>query len=494
MKIDKRTVFEIHRLKNLGWSHRKISKTLGISRDSVARYALNPERTAAKRSARGGKLDGFRELIAELLDQDPDISATVVCQHLVERGFDGQVTIVRDELRRMRGTRRKRTAYSRFESPPGQQMQVDWGHFGTIDYDGTRRKLYALVVIEAYSRMLFVRFTHSQNQAAFHQSLAEAFVWFGGSPQELVVDNMATAVVERMGSLVRFNENFLDFLRVFRTVPRACTPGAPYEKGKVEAGVKYVRRSFMPLRSFSDLDDVQRQVVHWLKNVANVRVHQTTGQVPAERFAGLRLSELPDPLPDCRHCLTVLVHKDFAVRFDGNTYTVPPWAIARKVTLKADQDTVSVYLRDKRIAVHQRCWERKKRIQTPAHTEQVRKLRKKMWHDRQVAVLASLGPVVVDYLHRLFDTDQPIKKQVARLLWLNDRYGSQALTHAIERALAYNALGAGYIENILQRESRPKTSHQPVKLKDESLNRIRLSQPCLAEYDAHVLKGKDHDD
>ena len=157
-------------------------------------------------------------------------------------------------------------------------MQVDWGHFGSLPYGDTRRKLYALVVIESFSRMLFVRFTHSQNQATLHQCLLAAFRFFGGSPDELVVDNMATAVIERLGSVVRFNAAFLAFLRPFGITPLACNPGAPYEKGKVEAGVKFVRKNFWPLRSFTDLNDVNRQVVHWLDTVANVRIHQSTGK------------------------------------------------------------------------------------------------------------------------------------------------------------------------------------------------------------------------
>ena len=297
--IDKRTIFEIHRLKHLGWSNRKIARHLRIDRQSVKKYALDPVQLPI-RFPRTGKLDPFRALITELLDQDPTASAPVVLQHLKKEGFEGQITIVRDYLLKLRGKRKRRTAYIRFESPPGKQMQIDWGHFGSLEYDGTRRKLYALVAIEAFSRMLYVRFTHSQKQPVLHGCLLEAFTWFGGSPKELVVDNMATAVVERLGSVVRFNDAFLDFCRHFNIVPVACNPGAPFEKGKVESSVKYLRRNFWPLRSFTDLDDVQRQVVHWLNTVANVRTHQTTGQRPVDRFEKTRLQALPaSPYMNC---------------------------------------------------------------------------------------------------------------------------------------------------------------------------------------------------
>jgi transposase len=484
--IGERTIFEIHRLKHLGWSDRKIARALRIDRASVKKYLKTP--TAVKKQVvKGSKLAPYRDLIGQLLDQDPSVSAPVVLQKLTAGGFDGRITIVRDYLRQVRGSQKKRKAYARFESPPGIQMQVDWGHFGSLPYGDTRRKLYALVVIEAFSRMLFVRFTHSQNQAALHQCLLAAFSFFGGSPVELVVDNMATAVVERLGAVVRFNAAFLAFLLPFSTTPVACNPGAPYEKGKVESGVKYLRRNFWPLRSFTDLNEVNRQAAHWLDTVANVRIHQGTGKRPIDRFEQVKLRALPALLPDCRQTVSALVHKDFAVRFDANTYSAPPWAIGKQVTLKADGASVSLYLGEKRICVHPRSWQRKQRIETPTHRQQVKKLRKRLWHNQQVAAFISLGPVAVDYLEALGDAGQTIKKQVKRLLVIRDRYGSAALIRALEHALAAKAWGADYVENIVHQHSAPKNEHPPVKLKDESLNRIRLQQPSLADYDAHIL-------
>jgi transposase len=485
--IDKRTIFEIHRLKHLGWSERKIARHLSIDRGSVKKYIRSPE-AIQRRPNRTSKLDPYQDRIKALLDEDPTVSAPVVLQRL--EGFTGKITIVRDYLRQLRGKRKQRIAYTRFESNPGEQMQVDWGHFGSLEYGNTRRKLYALVVIEAFSRMLYVRFTHSQKQYSLHSCLIEAFTWFGGCPKQLVVDNMATAVVERLGSVVRFNDTFLDFLCRFAVQPIACTPGSPYEKGKVESGVKYLRRNFIPLRSFTDLDDVQGQALDWLNSVANVRIHQTTGQRPVDRFEKVTLRSLPQRLPDTRQTQSLLVHKDFAIRFDGNTYTAPPWTIGKSVIVKADAAFVSLYLNDKRIAVHPRCWERKQRIETPSHRQQVKRLRKKLWHDRQVAALMSLGTVAVDYLNGLLDAGQPIRKQVKRLLVLKDKYGADALVYALTKSMAHKALGADYVENIVHQEMAPKNDQPPVRLKNEQLNRIRLNQPSLAEYDAHALKGE----
>jgi transposase/ribosomal protein L20 len=492
--IDKSTLLEIIRLTILGWSDRKIARHLRIDRGTVKKYRQNPDQRFKKPPPRNSKLDPYLDLIDQWLDQDPEVKATVVLQRLHQKGFAGQITIVRDLLRKLRGPQKKRQAYIRFESDPGQQMQIDWGHFGSLPYGNTKRKLYALAVIEAHSRMLYVEFTHSQKQHSLHQCLLNAFLFFSGTAQQIVVDNMLTAVIERQGSIVRFNDAFLDFLRIFKITPIACNPGAPHEKGKVEAAIKYIRHNFWPLRSFNDLSDVQRQVRQWLDTVANVRVHHSTGQRPLDRFEADKLNQLPDHMPDCREVCHLKVHKDFAIRFDGNTYTTPPWTIGKKLTVKADTHTVTVYHQGKKVAVHHRCWQRHCRIESDTHQQQVKRLKKRLWHDRQICAFASLGIDARTYLDGMLDANVPIKKNITKILSLKNEYGSAAIIAAIQKALRFNAYGADYIENILYQEMTPQKYHPPVKLKNVDLNRIVLTEPCLADYDAHVLKRRKKDD
>ena len=261
--IDMRMVFEIHRLKDMGMSNREIAQAAGCSRKTVSKYISNPELKPSKRKARTLKLAPYHDYIREIINKYPKLKAPVVLRQIQEKGFDGEISILRDFLRKIRGQSLTRQAYSRFESEPGQQMQVDWGHFGTISYGKTKRKLYGLAVIESHSRMLYVSFTHSQKQEALHQALFDAFKYFGGSPGELVVDNMITAVTERTGSLVRFNDNFLEFLLPFGIKPVACNIRSPHEKGKIERSIHYIRHNFLPLREFSNLPELQSQAMGW---------------------------------------------------------------------------------------------------------------------------------------------------------------------------------------------------------------------------------------
>lgn len=491
--LDRTAVFEIHRLKSQGYSARGIARKLKISREAVAKYLDNPDPVITKRK-KPSKLAPYYDRIDELLKEDPWAKAPVILQRISSVGFAGEISILRDYLREKRGQANYRQAFIRFESEPGQQMQIDWGHFGSLIYGQTKRKLYALAVVESYSRMFYVEFTHSQKQGVLHQCLLNAFKFFGGTPAEIVVDNMLTAVIERQGSVIRYNDAFLDFLRPFVIVPKACNVCAPHEKGKIEKVIQYLRRNFWPLRHFASLEDVQVQANQWLSEVANLRVHQTTGQRPTERFRDVRLRPLPEFLPDCRETEQLKVYKDFALRFDGNFYTAPPWTIGKRLTLKADPQLVTIYHKQKVVAVHDRSWERKKRIELPRHKEMVKKLQKKLWQDRRIAAFASLGEIARDYLNALSGANQPIKKNIERLLRLKDRYGTAALLAGIAKALHYKAYGAEYIENILYQEMTPKNFHPPVKLKKEALNNIRLEEPCLSDYDSLILQRRKEDD
>jgi len=123
--LDKRTIFEIHRLHNEGWPKRKIARQLRVARKTIRKYLENPERSLTRNKARVSKLEPYRELIDQLLQKDPFVRAPVILQRITAQGFDGEITILRNYLREKRGRQKKRQAFIRFESPPGDQMQID---------------------------------------------------------------------------------------------------------------------------------------------------------------------------------------------------------------------------------------------------------------------------------------------------------------------------------------------------------------------------------
>jgi hypothetical protein len=300
---------------------------------------------------------------------------------------------------------------------------------------------------------------------------------------------MLTAVLERQGPLVRFNEHFLEFLRPLQITPLACNVAQPQAKGKGEKGaIHYIRHHFWPLRTFRDLTERQAQANHWRDQVANVRIHNTTGQRPSERFAPQAMRAFPELFPDGRDTSQATVHTAFSIRFDGTPSTVPPWLIGKTSTVQADHHHLTCYVKEKTVAPHLRCGQRKQRIALPQHREAAQKHHRRHWYSHEVAAFLSLGEIAKRSLEHLATTNQPLKKSIKRLLALKDDYGVQALLAAMQRATLHQAFGAHYIENILYQEMTPQRQHPPVRLKQPHLNHIQLEEPALAEYDAFVLK------
>jgi hypothetical protein len=268
---------------------------------------------------------------------------------------------------------------------------------------------------------------------------------------------------------------------------------APHEKGKVEKGaIHYIRHNFFPLRSFKDLDDVQSQAIRWRDTVANARVHTTTGEKPSLRFKPEAMIPLPETLPDCRDTEVAKVHTDFSIRFDANTYTVPPSLIGKELVVKADRETVTIYCKDKAVAVHKRSWLRRHRSESPRHLEAAGAHRCEHWLSGEAAYLLSLGEEVKVYMEHLAALHLPLKKNLDGMIALRDEYGAQALVGAVREAAGRNAYGADYIRNILYQRMRPCRLHPPVKLDRDALNRIRLDEPSLADFDAFVVKRRKH--
>jgi transposase len=487
--IDKRLLFDIHRLNDMGHSARKIAALLGIGRKTVGKYLDHPD-IQKMSCTRTSKLDPFKEKIDVLLKDDPDLSGEIVRQQIQKSGYTGAKSILYDYLKAVRPNKMPR-AFIHFETEAGQQFQIDWGDLGCLSYGAIRRKLYCMAILECHSRMLYLELTHSQCQACVHQCLVNAFRFFGGTPKEIVTDNMLTAVLDRDGPLIRYNEAFLDFLRPFHILPRPCHVRQPQEKGKVErGGIGYIKQNFWPLRNAQNLDDLQQQANQWRDEIANVRIHGTTGERPSVRFNPQALRPLPEHLPDCRQIASLKVHKDFCVAFDANTYSAPPWLIAKQVILKADNHNIELYYRDKRVAFHKRSWLKHQRIELESHRMEALKNRQPYRVSEEAAILMTMGEPVKHYLEKLIQNHGNIRNIAQKLIRLEKDFGLPAFTAAIEHATAHNAYGIDYIENILNRQ--PIISQPPVKLKQDRLNHIYLPEPMLADYDTFVLKRKNH--
>jgi transposase len=498
------TTEQINDLHRLYWSERwpirKIERHLRMGWHTIRKYLDAPAQGPAARP-RASILDPFKATIAEWLEKDATVSAAVIEQRLRPLGYNGGHTILRGYLKQIRPKAQPNRAFIRMEPTPGELFEVDWGHFGALNYSGDQRKLYAFALVEAHSRMLYLEFTHSQSFETFVRCHQHAFAALGGIGREIAYDNLATAVAEHDGRLVHFLPRFLAFAREYGFYPRACNPAAGWEKGKVERAIGYVRQSFWPLREFTDLADVNRQARQWLSEVANQRQHRETRQRPVNRFQPAALKPLPVIPYDHRDQAEALVHKDLRVNFDGNRYCVPHRYVGRRLIVKADSSSVAFYDRVNEIVSYPRSWRRGQTFGAERFETELAEMRpaarKSRAQQRLFQFLDGLcSPVLLEaYLRDMADTNRALSRQLTELLELIRQYGPEAVAGAIEKAAAARAFGAGYIANILRQQQSPRRPQPPLVLRDPRLNELATDPLSLLEYDAFILTpGKEPDD
>jgi transposase len=496
------TTDQINELHRLYWSEhwpiRKIERQLNIGWRTIRKYLAAPAQDPLRRD-RPSKLDPFKGNITEWLEKDPRVTAAVIEQKLRSLGYQGGHSIIREYVRNARPEPPKR-AFVRMEPLAGERFEVDWGHFGALNYSGDSRKLYAFALVDAHSRMLYVEFTHSQSFGTFARCHTHAFDVLGGVAREIAYDNLATAVVEHDGRLIRFLPRFLGFARDHSFFPHACNPASGWEKGKIERAIGYIRQNFWPLREFTDLHDVNRQVRQWLSEVANQRLHRETRERPLERFKPEALRPLPVIPYDYRDSSEALVHKDLRLPFDGNRYCVPHRYVGRRLTIKADSSSVTIYDRFQEVVSYARSWRRGQTFGAARFekllAEQRPAARRSQAQQRLLDSLDNLcsRSVLEAYLRDMADTDRSLSRQISELLELIRQYGPQDVAVAIEKASAARAFGADYVTNILRQQPSPRRPQPPLRLRDPLLNQLVTDPLSLLEYDAFILESEKESD
>ena len=278
-----------------GVSIKEIARTLGISRNTVRATLRRDGPPEYRRRPLPSKLDPYKDYLLERLNDFPELSAKRLFEEVRAQGYSGGISILKDFTRPHR-VPRKRTIV-RFETPPGEQAQCDYAELGTHEVRGVPTKIYAFTMLLGFSRYLYVEFQTSCASEAFLSAHARAFAYFSGMPRRVLYDNAKIIALEHSRTVVTFNEALLDFAGRFGFRPQLCRPYRPQTKGKVERTIGYVKDAFLVGRVFTDIDDMNARVLSWLENEANMRVHATTGAVPAKRLPLEGLTPLAEAMP-----------------------------------------------------------------------------------------------------------------------------------------------------------------------------------------------------
>jgi len=347
------------RLRAAGLGIKTIARKMGCSRNTVRRYLRGGGWVAYKRPQRQRTLRGLEPWLAERLQQHRG-NADVVRQDLErEHGVSVSLrTVERAVAPFRRELHAAEVATLRFETAPGQQLQIDFGE-STVSIAGERVRVHLFVATLGFSRRPYVAVFEHERQSAWLGGIEGAFYYFGGRPRELLLDNARALVSfhDAQTREVRFNERFHAFCRHWDVLPKACAPYRARTKGKDERGVGYVKRNAIAGHAFDSLAALEAHLAWWMREVADARVHGTTGEAPIVRFrkkeaAALRPLEGRTPFQPIRECIR-RVHVDACVELETNRYSVPWRLIGESVTVLVNEQ-VRILHAGREVAMHTR--------------------------------------------------------------------------------------------------------------------------------------------
>lgn len=474
-----------------GWKIETVARRFSVHH-SVVRRAIRhdaPVPGPAGMVRRASALDDFKPYLVKRLLDLPLLTAVRLHVELVERGCKVGLAQVQRYVAQVRPPR-PRKVYLRVEFEPGEQAQVDWGHFGHMRVGQTQRKLSVFSMVMSWSRVLFIDFSFDERMETFCRMHRRALEFMGGVPKRIVYDNLKSVVIDRVGSTIKWNSRFLAFCGHYLFETLAAPVRRPEFKGRVEDSIKYIRSSFFYGRSFTSLADLRAQAADWCRKTANQRIHGTTRERPAERLLveQPRLRALPAHPFDTDIVIPLVVTKEARVRFDANTYSVPPEYVGHTVHFRADDETVRIItVTGAEIARHPRCWDRHRHTEDPAHIEKLLAQRKAARTPKARERLLAICPSARAYLHELARRKIHLSHEVQKLLRLVDTYGEADVGAAIARAVAERSYGARFVRALCDQARFARglaEPPEPIVTGNSAADDISVTPHAMESYDA----------
>ena len=465
-------------------SVRQISDKLELDHKTVTKWLHTDGCTRQERKASGGVLDEYKDVIKSLLERYDDFSSVQLYQRIKDAGYTGGVTTVRNYVRRIRPSRKK--AYATLSFAPGEAAQVDFGYCGYIYAGNSRRRLYVFSMVLAYSRKMYIEFIMKQNQEHFLQCHRNAFEYFGGIPQKVMVDNCKVAVLAnpKYGTAV-LNPVYAQFAKYHSFVIAPCTVRKPNEKGQVEKSIDYIKRNFLRGLELTTLTALNIAAATWLDGIANVRIHSTTRQQPNELF--LKETEHLQPLPmngyDCGMIKNIKSNSQFRVHFEGNKYSVPALYASCNLQLKIYPAKLIFFFEDKAIARHERSYDSNKDIVDDNHNKEFLKEKIKAKTQKELIEFFRISPDAEKYYHELIRVGRSPKVHIRKILALKEIYSSKEVALAIADCLEYKAVSSEFVQNLIEARRRILPQATPLHVtRNSDCLEIKINRPDLNQY------------
>ncbi len=454
----------IQMLHQAGHSNRKIAELLGVHRETVAKHVARGESEPAKPDPRvrpgpTSACEPFRDLIESKLEQG--LSGQRIYQDLrdEEEGFTGSYSSVRRFVAGVSETRQ--LPFRRIETPAGEEVQVDFGAGAwVISPDGRRRRPWILRVVLSHSRKAYSEAVWRQTTDAFLSCLENAFAHFGGVAKHLVIDNLKAAVARADWYDPEVHPKLQSFAAHYGTVFLPTKPYTPRHKGKVESGVKYVKRNALKGRTFNSLTEQNDFLLDWETRVADTRIHGTTKKQVGKLFEeSERAALLPLPrerFPSFQEARRA-VHRDGHVEVDKSFYSVPPEYVASRLWVRWDSRLVRVFnSRWEQVAVHAKAEPGRFRTSSQ-HIPKEKVSAVERGTNALLRQIASIGPHTRQWAQAMVQARgiESVRVLVG-LKALAGKHDHEALERASQTALTYGAYRLRTIRQLLTRQAAPQ--------------------------------------
>lgn len=481
------------------WKPGTIAHQLGLHHTTVRRVLAQAGQVAGLVSVRPSIADAFVPLIQQTLAKYPDLRASRLYAMARARGYAGGP----DHFRHVVSLHRPRPAaeaYLRLRTLPGEQAQVDWGHFGKLRIGRAERVLWGFVMVLSYSRQIYLRFFFGNAMANFLRGHVGAFESFSGVPRVLLYDNLKSAVLERVGQAIHFNPTILDLAAHYRFEPRPVAVARGNEKGRVERAIRYIRDSFFAAREFGDLDDLNAQAKLWCEGIAAERLcpedrTRRVGAVFADERP--RLLGLPDnPFP-CEDRQEVAVQRTPYVRFDLNDYSVPHTHVRRTVVVQATLDCVRIVDGTNVIATHRRSWDKGAQIEIGQHIADLVAHKRAARHHRGLDRLHHACSYSEMFFAAAAARSANLGSITSGLNALLDLYDATTLNQALGAALLGGAPHLAAVRQILEQHRWAQQLPPPLPVvlpADPRVRDVVVHPHELSTYDQIKTKEDDDDD
>lgn len=468
------------------WPVGTVAKQLDVHEDVVRRVVglLRPRRAFTPRKR---VVDGYVEVIDEILRQYPTLRVTRLHDMLRERGFQGAVRTLREYVVTVRPAP-KREAFLRLSPLVGEQAQIDWAYVGDEAVAGGKRPLWLFVIVLSWSRAMWGEFVYDLSAASVARSLVRAANSFGGVTRQWLFDNPKSVVLERTADAARFHALLVELSGHYRVQLRLCAPMKAWEKGRVERAIRYLRERFLAGRKIFSVEQGNRELRAFIDGIAHRRPHPKLPQrtvldcLCEERE---RLLALPGAPFATDTVVSVVADKTAFVRFDTNDYSVPSKFARAVLTLAADDAVVRVLDGTIEIARHARSWKRRDVIEAPEHREELLAEKRRARDARGRDRLRTIAPDIETLFERWVLGGKNVAIMTMRTTKLLDLYGEDVLKAAVKEAVARGTHDPSALAILCEQKRRRHVQPVPVGVElGDHVNDRDVVPHDLESYDA----------